>query len=340
MLLSTTVILALSALLFSYVTTFGLVRLLPKLAVVDNPNERGNHTIPTPRGGGLAIIIGCVGFLMVAGVRMEMVVAFLFVAFVSFLDDIKSQPPLVRLGVHFVSALLGASLLEGQAFQGMLPFWADKLAVAVVWTGFMNIYNFMDGIDEISATETFGICLGVVALFLSVETLPNFLAIDALIIASGMLGFWFFNRHPAKIFLGDVGSVTLGFLTGYLFAHLAERGVWMAVLILPAYYVVDGGLTLMLRLLRGKKIWEAHSEHAYQVAARAYKNHRKVTTQIAAMNIVLVVLAVGSTVNHEYGIKAIAIAYFLTFVFWLHLRGAKKTTEVEVIPPAVVAEQV
>jgi UDP-N-acetylmuramyl pentapeptide phosphotransferase/UDP-N-acetylglucosamine-1-phosphate transferase len=333
MLLSSSIILSLSALFFAYVSTLGLVYLLPKLSVIDTPNERSNHVIPTPRGGGLAIVFAVVGFLMVAGVRMEIIFAFLIVAGVSMLDDVKGLPASKRLAVHLVCALLASSLIQGQVFQGVLPYWADKILLAVLWAGYMNIYNFMDGIDEITSTQTFAICAGVVALFLSVTQVPNFLAIDAMIIASGTFGFWIFNRHPAKIFLGDVGSVTLGFVTGYLLVHLAERGLWMAALILPAFYVVDAGLTLMIRLMQGKRIWEAHSEHGYQKAVRAYGNHRRVVTQIAVMNMVLIVLSVASTMNHAYGLAALEAAYLLSWLFWMHLRTVKVSVEPEIIPP-------
>ncbi len=336
MLLTSTLLLSLSALFFAYIATLGLVNLLPKLAVMDMPNERSNHVLPTPRGGGLAVVVAVVGFLMVAGVRMEMVAAFLIVAMVSMIDDVKGLPASKRLAMHLVCALLASSLIEGQVFQGLLPYWADKVALAVVWAGFMNFYNFMDGIDEITTTQTFSLCAGVVALLFSVTQVPKFLGVDAMIIAAGTLGFWFFNRHPARIFLGDVGSVTLGFVTGYLLVHLAERGLWMAALILPAYYMIDAGLTLLLRLIAGKRIWEAHSEHGYQCAVRAYGNPRKVVTQIAAINIVLIVLAVTSTVSKVYGLAALEAAYWLTFLFWMHLRTQKVIIQPvvpEIIPP-------
>lgn len=338
MFITSTILLALSALFFGFVFTKMLVMVLPKLAVMDNPNERSNHDTPTPRGGGIAIVLSVLGFLLVAGVRMELVFAVLIVAVVSFLDDVKGVAPAKRLGMHLACGLLAASLLEGNVFQGFLPFWADKLLVAVVWAWFMNIYNFMDGIDEITSTQTFSLCAGVFLLCLSTTLLPKFLIVDAVIIGSGTLGFWWFNRHPAKIFLGDIGSITLGFVTGYLLLHMAERGFWMAALILPAYYVVDAGLTMTLRLLSGKKIWEAHSEHAYQVAVRAYKNPRKVVTQIAALNMLLIVLAVVSAVMiPAYQIAALEAAYLITFLFWLHLRGAKRTPTAEIIPPMAQA---
>lgn len=336
----TIAILGLTAWIFSFLASIAVMKLLPKFSVVDVPVDRSNHVLPTPRGGGIAVIFGALSFMFVAGFKWQMLFAALVLAGVSFLDDVKGVSASKRLLIHFVTAFYAGSVLDGLVFQGMFPLLADRIALAVLWTAYMNMFNFMDGIDEISAVETFGITAGIIAIFISANGLPLWLPVDAFIVACATLGFWFFNRHPAKLFLGDVGSISLGFLTGYILIHLALHGYWAAALILPAYYMVDAGLTLTLRLLKGQKIWEAHSEHAYQKAVRAWGNHREVVSHILMLNMLLVVLAVVSTVSEAYAMMALQAAYFLALLWWFYLRSAKKRIQTEVIPPVMAITQV
>jgi UDP-N-acetylmuramyl pentapeptide phosphotransferase/UDP-N-acetylglucosamine-1-phosphate transferase len=329
--------LGISALFFAYLATYAVLQILPRFSVLDHPSERSNHTQPTPRGGGLAIVFAAFGFMFVAGFKTQLLLVGLFLAGVSFMDDVRGLSAAKRLAVHFVVALYASSVMDGLAFQGLLPYWADRVLLAVLWTGYINIFNFMDGIDEISSVQTFSLCAGILALFTTAAHLPDFLPLDATVLACAVAGFWVFNRHPAKIFLGDVGSVTLGFLTGYMLIHLAQRGEWAAALILPAYYMVDGGVTLVLRALKGKRIWESHSEHAYQRAARAWGSHPEVVSYILALNMLLIVLACVSSISADYHWMAVEGAYFIAIVWWLALRNAKRRLHADIIPPVMQA---
>jgi UDP-N-acetylmuramyl pentapeptide phosphotransferase/UDP-N-acetylglucosamine-1-phosphate transferase len=138
----------------------------------------------------------------------------------------------------------------------------------------------MDGIDGITAVETISLALGFALL-------GQFIPQSALLIAVS-LGFLLWNWHPAKIFLGDSGSIPLGFLLGWLLLLLAGRGHWAAALILPAYYLADSTLTLLRRAVRGEKIWLAHRQHAYQRAVQAGARHDQVTLTILAANLLLI----------------------------------------------------
>lgn len=321
-----TLLLAGSAFLFSYVTVAILVRLLPYLQVLDVPGERSNHTVPVPRGGGLGVIIPVVGFLAVSGAHTGIIVGALLLLALSFLDDRYSLPAHLRFAAHIAIVSFGMLYFEyGLVFQGLLPFWLDRLLTAFLWLWFLNLYNFMDGIDEITSIQTASMMAGLVFLVITEDPIKNFLAVDGTIIAAGVMGFWFFNRHPAKIFLGDAGSVPLGFLTGFLLLVLAAEGFWQAALILPAYYVSDATITLLSRLFRGKKIWEAHSEHAYQSAVRAGRRHDDVARHVLALNMVLITLSVISVMGGVYALASLIAAYTLSVALMVYFRQSPAT---------------
>jgi len=188
----------------------------------------------------------------------------------------------------------------------------------------------MDGIDEITVVETCTIGGGIVFLGLALMPIPLHLQIEALIVVAAMLGFWLFNRHPAKIFLGDVGSIPLGLMVGFLLLRVAANGQWAEALILPAYYMVDGSLTLLNRLIKREKIWQAHSQHAYQIAVRRGNTHSEVVQQILALNLILISLAVLAGQGGIYKIGSILVAYVMALVLrWSFIH----TSPVKILPP-------
>lgn len=297
-------LIAFAAVLAATAAATGAVRtVLLRKAVLDRPNHRSSHTVPTPRGGGLAVV----GVLLLAwGVCTALgqaavpqatawaMAAALGLMAISWLDDLKDLPARLRLLAMIAAVALGLALLpDGPVFQGLLPVWADRAAAAFLWLWFINLYNFMDGIDGISGSETAAIGLGLLIVGLLTGGVAAPPALAATIIAAG-LGFLVWNWHPARIFLGDVGSVPLGFLLGWLLLSAAVHGAWAAALILPLYYLADASITLTRRLLRGEKIWQAHREHFYQKAARGCGSHAAAMKPVIAANLVLVALAAWS----------------------------------------------
>ena len=304
--------LGLGALVVSFALSGLALSLLRRRGVLDHPNPRSSHTRPTPRGGGLAVMATvALGWLAVAalpdfadasaldrdGPAVTTVLGIgLVLALVSWLDDLKDLPLAFRLGVQGLAVAAGVAVLpnDGLVFGGLVPLWADRALAALVWLWFVNLYNFMDGIDGLSAVETGSIGLGVCLVVILVGGDPG-LAADALVVAAAMLGFLWWNWPPARIFLGDVGSVPLGFLVGWLLLSLASSGQWAAAALLPAYYLADATVTLLRRLGRGAPVWRAHAEHFYQRAARAV-GHARVSGAVAGLNLGLVALAVLSAV--------------------------------------------
>lgn len=291
-------------LLSAFVLSLALTRLvlgwLRAKAVLDIPNERSSHTIPTPRGGGLAVTPVVVGGWGLAGlvspvpvpvVLWAVLAAGTALSVVSWLDDRLNLPRRLRLGLHVAAAALGTLLLPETTlvFQGWLPLWADRAVTLIGWVWFINLYNFMDGIDGITGVETASIGTGLLAVSLllpAAATLPY--GLFGMTAAGAALGFLVFNWHPAKLFLGDVGSVPLGYLLGFALILLAGDGAFAAALILPAYYLLDATFTLLKRLVQGKPVGQAHREHFYQQAAHTGGlRHSQISGLILVTNLCL-----------------------------------------------------
>ena len=271
-------------------------------AILDHPNERSSHAAPVPRGAGIAVVGAALvawalamalGFAAV--IDAPVLVGALVLALVSWVDDVRGLGAPPRLAAQLaVVAFVMVAAPPGLAFQGWLPAPLDHVIVAIAWLWFVNLFNFMDGIDGITAVEAGSIGLGIVLLTaLGGTTLGGApeLGPPAAIVAGAVLGFGVWNWHPAKIFLGDVGSVGLGFLLGWLLLSLAAQGQWLPALLLPLYYLTDATWTLLRRMLRGEKFWRAHRSHFYQHAARGLGNHGAVSLRVLGCNLVLMAAA-------------------------------------------------
>jgi UDP-N-acetylmuramyl pentapeptide phosphotransferase/UDP-N-acetylglucosamine-1-phosphate transferase len=268
---------------------------LRRRAVLDVPNERSSHVVPTPRGGGIAVIgasaMAWLGLVVVGELPTSVAIvalAALGLAAVSWFDDLRGLSPALRLLAQFVAVAAGMWVLpRGAIFQGWLPHGLDVMAGALLWVWFVNLFNFMDGIDGIDGSEAAAIGLGIVVI---ASSDPG-LAAPAAAIIGAALGFLVWNWTPARIFLGDVGSVPLGYLLGFLLYELALRGEWQAAVILPLYFFADATFTLLHRLLRGERVWQAHREHFYQRAVQHGLGHDAVVLRIIATNLVLIACA-------------------------------------------------
>lgn len=252
--------------------------------LLDAPGERRAHTVPTPRGGGISIVVA----LMLAGLcllpfvidRVElgtMLAGLALVATVGLIDDHRPLSPFLRLGVHAVAAGLLAVGTWHATHEPVVALGAFVFAMALT-----NIWNFMDGIDGIAATQAVLVALPIAVLDASAWSWWGF----ALVAAT--LGFLPFNFPNARIFLGDVGSGTLGFALAALLVHnLGAAPSTHALLwaLPPSAFLVDAGLTLARRVLRGERWWQAHAQHAYQVWARRTRSHVPVTCGYAAWTI-------------------------------------------------------
>lgn len=258
--------------------------------MLDHPNERSLHDRPVPRGGGLAILGAVYACGLAAVYLLNQHMSFsggiiagagLLVAGVSYIDDRFTLPSGIRFIVHMTAATLlvfaGIALnrLELAGLSFSLPHWTGVVFTLLFVVWMLNLYNFMDGMDGFAGGMTiFG--FGTFA-FLGLLAGDMFFSTLNLIIAAAAMGFLLFNFPPARIFMGDAGSSTLGFLAASMSlwaAHAQLFPLWVAVLVFSPF-IVDATVTLIWRLLRGEKIWRAHKTHYYQKLVQAGWGHRR-----------------------------------------------------------------
>lgn len=267
-------------------------------AILDIPNIRSSHATPTPRGGGLAIamtFLGALIFLVSSG-NLQWRIAFVLaagggmVALTGYLDDRKALPAGIRICVHIVAATLAVIVIGGftqQTLQhiGMHGVWAASLLALVALTWFTNLFNFMDGIDGIAGSEAVFVA-GAGAFLNWLYGGDGGLTAAMLALAAATLGFLIWNWPPARIFMGDVGSGFLGFTLAVLgLAASRHSSVPLeAWAILSGVFIVDATVTLLKRILRGDRWFEAHRTHAYQVLAARWQAHWPVTAVVIAVN--------------------------------------------------------
>jgi UDP-N-acetylmuramyl pentapeptide phosphotransferase/UDP-N-acetylglucosamine-1-phosphate transferase len=288
----------------SFTLSLGATRaampLLGRLAMIDRPGPRSSHAAPVVRGGGIGLLTGLLPSWVVASVLpggvasatyLTLLAAAAALATISFLDDRKSLPAAPRLAAQLVAvtAVLAQLPAGDLVFQGLLPPLADHLLAGLAWLWFINLFNFMDGIDGISGVEAVAIGLGAALAAWLAGTYQEIGC--GLALAGAAAGFLVWNWHPARIFLGDVGSIPLGLVSGWLLLRLAIDGAWAPALILPSYYLADATLTLAKRLARGEKIWQAHRSHFYQRAVQAGLRHDQVARRVAETNVMLILLS-------------------------------------------------
>jgi len=309
------IILTLSTFMISLLgTRLTILALRKRTFMLDIPNMRSNHKVPIPKGGGIAVVFSLIICLMVADISYGIILSMLLLAAVSLLDDLIDVHPVIRLLVQFIAVSIPLALLQVPVFDGLLPMWLDKIVTGLLWVWFINLFNFMDGIDGITPTEIICVSLGFCLISVFTETFPDPLSTYSLLVYAAGCGFLWWNWHPAKIFMGDVGSIPMGFLIGYLLLLAALSGYGYAALILPAYYLSDSTITLLRRLIAGKKIWVAHSEHYYQKAVRKGMRHDRVVKFIFGVNLLLILLAVIATLNPDIAIFELAMAYMSVFM--------------------------
>src|SRR5574340_196362 len=252
---------------------------------MDHPNERSLHATPTPRIGGLGIMAGVlVVSLWLADVALlpAMLGAFALAA-MSLLDDMRGLPVRVRFLAHFVAA---AACLLALGLTGW-PLLAGTLAV--VWM--TNLYNFLDGSDGLAGGMA-AIGFGALALAAWLGDASE-LALFSAAIAAAALAFLHFNFPPARVFMGDAGSIPLGFLAASLGILGARQGVWswLFPLLVFSPFIVDASVTLARRGLRGEKIWQAHRSHYYQRVVLLGASHRELALAAYALMLAMAVLA-------------------------------------------------
>ena len=291
------------ALLAFAAAAIGTRAMIPWLAsrgALAHENERTLHKGIVPKGGGLPLLMAALGatalLFPLGEIPSALLTGLMLVMAVSWLDDTAPLPARVRFPVHIAAAAILILTLPRQAlvFQGLVPLWADRALAILTLTWMMNLFNFMDGINGIAGAETMSIAGGYLLVGAVVPGGVSLAPLSAALLGA-TAGFLIWNlreRGEAAVFMGDIGSVPLGYLTGAMMIDLAVRGHWVPALILPAYFLADATLTLLKRMARGEKFWQAHKSHFYQRAAEALGNkHLPVVWRISAANATLLACA-------------------------------------------------
>ena len=335
-----------AALLVSALLSGGLSRYRGRFALLDQPNERSLHSRATPRTGGLAILAGIVvGTLgtwrqwWFPGMGPALL-GLLAVAAVSFADDMRPQPAWGRFLVHFAAAIL---LVYGAGFDPIMhllpgltwgaPLWLLQVFCVLLTAWLVNLYNFMDGMDGFAAGMAL-IGFGTLAV-LGWLAGSHAYAAAALVVAAAAGGFLPFNFPPARLFMGDVGSGSLGFLVAF-FILLAERirlfPLWVGLLVFSPF-VVDATWTLVRRAFKGRIPWKAHREHFYQRLVQSGWSHRRTTFLSYILMLKCSLLAVLAWCCAAPGVQGLLlgwmIAVYLAIIAYVNARERRPSSNAE-----------
>ena len=317
--------------------TWLAIRYAHRQQLIDHPGQRRSHTVPTPRGGGIGIVVAAIGVTLLLRLlapalsmppplTLGLVVAAGLVAAVGWIDDHRGLAARWRFAAHGVAA----AIVLGAGHAGPLPpqavaAWLAVPIAAVLWLAIawsINLHNFMDGINGLLATQAIFVFVALAGLFHQVGTVPGAGAACA-VFAAATVGFLPFNFPHARIFMGDVGSGVLGLLVALVVLwQLAVPGIAPASgLVLCSAFVTDASGTLLSRMLRGRRWYSAHREHLYQWLVRCGFTHAQVVALYMGWNL-LVALPVVYWMNRmpemdsSLGIGAAIATYALAGALW------------------------
>lgn len=302
------------------------------------PNARSSHVTPTPQGGGIAIIaawivVSALGMLAtgvwapsLTPALATVFAATILIAVLGAVDDIRPIAVAPRLLIQVLAvAMVIATLPADFQMTPYLPWWIERVLLVLAGAWFVNLVNFMDGLDWMTVVEFVPLTGGLVLLG-ALGALPPYAVVCALALLGALIGFAPFNRPVARLFLGDVGSLPLGLVVGWLLALVANKGHLAASLLLPLYYLMDATITLFLRLKRRERVWQAHRTHFYQRATDNGFTVRQVIAHVFAVNLVLIALAALCVRINTPIAELAALAIGAALVGWLLRRFSRKRT--------------
>lgn len=316
---------------FLFATSAGLcialimaLRPLLRRYAMARPNARSSHKQPTPQGGGIAVIgsttivLICIAFLTPTpfqdAFRLSAILAAAFaLAIVGATDDIRPLGAFSRLFLQSIAVMVVLlSLPSNLQIVSALPLWLERALMFVALLWFVNLVNFMDGIDWMSVAEIVPVT-GALTLFGVMGALPHDAMLVSLSLFGAMIGFAPFNRPVARLFLGDVGSLPIGLLLGWLLVLLAEHH-FVAALLLPLYYLADATITLLKRFVRGEPVMQAHRHHFYQCALDSGFTVYQIVGRVFLTNVFLASLGAFTILSPNKLAQAVALIIGVSLV--------------------------
>jgi len=321
----------------SAILSAGLIAALrPLLAryALARPNARSSHAIPTPQGGGIAVVAATIAVsyaawsFLPAGAAPIMspailIAAIVLIALVGVLADIHPIAVAPRLLLQAVTvAAVIYTLPADLRVLPILPWWIERILLVIGGLWFVNLVNFMDGLDWMTVAEVVPITAAL-AVIGTLGILPAQEVNISLALCGAMIGFAFFNRPVAKLFLGDVGSLPIGLVLGWLLVLVAGNGDRAAAILLPLYYIADSTITLARRMMSGEQVWQAHRSHFYQRATERGFRVIEVVARVFLVNLGLAALALATVVKPGREIDIAALAVGGALVAWLLMAFAR-----------------
>ncbi|WP_430912986.1 glycosyl transferase [Methylobacterium sp. sgz302541] len=315
----------------------GLILLLKPLLrryALARPNARSSHTVPTPQGGGIAVVGaalavagGLIAFLpgLDRAETAAVALAAVLLALLGAVDDIRPLPAALRLPVQALIVAALVATVDGRLLPG-LPLAAEQALAVLAGVWFVNLVNFMDGLDWMTVAEMVPLS-GALVLFGLAGFLPPLPTLVAGALLGALLGFAPFNRPVARLFLGDVGSLPIGLIVAWLLYRLALEGGLAAAILLPLYYLADATLTLIRRAAKRERVWEAHRSHFYQRATVNGLSVSGVVTRVLLVDVVLAALAAATLLWPVWPVRLAALGLGIVVVAMLLRRFATKRVE-------------
>jgi Fuc2NAc and GlcNAc transferase len=322
------VVLLLIVFFCSYIVTAVMRRYAIANNIYDVPNSRSSHTLKTPRGGGVSIVIVFLGVLVFlwwstgisdGSLILSILLGGSFVAMIGFWDDHQHIPARWRFFAHLFAAIVSLSFLPELPELKVFSTAFDISAVTypfyvlmLIWL--LNLYNFMDGIDGIASIEAITVSVSAAVILLLNESEAE--AQILLILSACVAGFLVWNWPPAKIFMGDASSGFLGFTLGLMAVITSNNdaiSIW-SWFILLAVFVADATYTLIRRMVNGDKWYEAHRSHAYQILSRQHRSQKKVTVAVLIVNIAWLFPLAYLATKYEYWASLICIIAMLPLI--------------------------
>ena len=314
-----------------------LLRPLLLRHVLAKPNQRSSHKVPTPQGGGIAVIAAVVvaaacAFVMLPDIAASartlgiLIAATIGLAIVGVSDDVRPLGAMPRLVLQGVAVAIVIAILPEalRVLPPFVPWWVERTLMLIAGVWLVNLTNFMDGIDLMTVGEVVPVTIGLMIASV-LGALPAEGALIAVALCGAMLGFAPFNKPVATIFLGDVGSLPIGLLLFWLLLLLAGHGHLAAALLLPLYYVADATVTLIRRFRAGEQVTQAHRSHFYQRALDRGLSVRMIIARVVFMNAALIVLATTTILFPSHAIDAIALVAGGALVGLLLYRFERRT---------------
>ena len=295
------------------------------------PNERSSHKLPTPQGGGIAVVAAALAGIWLGamlstpaldgsvGQLLPLSLAIMVLASIGAIDDIRGLRPPPRLLIQIIAVgIVIWSLPPEFSIVSRLPWSVERALLLLGGVWFVNLVNFMDGLDWMTVAEIVPVTAAL-ALLGAIGIAPPVAMLVAIALLGAMIGFAPFNRPVARLFLGDVGSLPIGLLLGWMMLLLAGRGHVAAALLLPLYYLADATLTLGMRIARREPIWQAHRTHFYQRATDGGFSVQEIVIRVFVLNVALAVLALVSAIEPDPTVDLATLALGSALVAWLLL---------------------